>query len=170
MSAALGNDGLEGFEVRYVFVDDGLVDGLPKVLCGLKLGGVGRKEDQPDSLGDRQVAFAVPTGVVERENDDPIPASPGFLGEGRQQGLEERLRDAAGNVPEAFSGSRGNERRDVEPLEAMMAGRDRAHADGRPHPSQYWLQSEAMFVGRERFDGDAWMRLGFFGDDLGDFF
>jgi len=27
-----------------------------------------------------------------------------------------------------------------------------------------------MFVGRERFDGDAWMRLGFFGDDLGDFF
>jgi len=27
-----------------------------------------------------------------------------------------------------------------------------------------------MFVGREHFDGDAWMRLGFFGDDLGDFF
>ena len=82
--ASLGNDGLEGFKVWDVFVDDGLVDGLPKVFCGLKLGGVGRKEDQPDSLGNRQVAFAMPTGVVEHENDDAIPVNSGFLSECRQ--------------------------------------------------------------------------------------
>ena len=112
----------------------------------------------------------MPAGVVEHENDDPVPAGAGLLGEGRQQGLEERFRDAAGNVPEAFSGGRGHERRDVEPSEAMMAGRDRAHADRRPYPSHDRLQSEPVFVGRERFDRDAGMGLGFFGDDLGDFF
>src|SRR5947209_9514105 len=36
--ASLGNDGLEGFEVWDVFVDDGLVDGRPWMFCGLKFG------------------------------------------------------------------------------------------------------------------------------------
>jgi len=39
--ASLRNDELERFEVGDMLVDDGLVDGLPEVLCGLEFGGVG---------------------------------------------------------------------------------------------------------------------------------
>jgi hypothetical protein len=52
----------------------------------------------------------------------------------------------------------------------MMAGRDRTRADRRPYASHDRLQSEPMLVGRERFDRDAGMGRGFFGDDFGDFF
>ena len=136
----------------------------------MKLGGVGGKENQADTLGNRQVVFGAPTDVAEHENDDAIATGSGFLSEGRQQGLEERFPQNVGNVPEAFSGSGGNERGDIEPLVGMIAGRDRARADERPHPPQYWLQSEAMFVGLERFDTDARTGLGFFGGGLGDIF
>ena len=52
----------------------------------------------------------------------------------------------------------------------MMAVRDRARADRRPYASHDRLQSEPMLVGGERFDRDAGMGCGFFGDDFGDFF
>jgi hypothetical protein len=102
----LRDDSLEGFEVGDVFVDDWFVDDLPKMLSGLKLGGVGRKKYEPNSVGKLQVALAVPTRVVEDENDDPIAAGAGLLGESGQQRLEERLRNAVGNVPETFAGRR----------------------------------------------------------------
>ena len=168
--ASLRNDGLQRFEIRDVLVDDGLVHDLPERFCGLKLGGVGWEEEQTEPLGNREVGLGVPAGVVEHENDDAVPASPGLLGEGGQQGFEERFRDAAGNVPETFSCGRRHERRDVEPLEAMMAERDRAHADRGPYASHDRLQSEPMLVGRERFDRDARMGRGFLGDDFGAFF
>jgi len=170
LGASMRDDGLERFEVGDVFVDDGLVDGLPKMLCRLEFGRVWREKEQSDSFGNREVALGVPAGVVEHENDDAVFSGPGLLGEGRQQGLEERFRDAAGNIPEAFSRGRGHERRDVEPSEAMMAWRNRARADRRPYAAHDWLQPEPMLVGRERFDRDAGMGRGFFGDDLGDFF
>ena len=168
--ASFADDGLEGFEIADVFVDYRFVDDLPEMLGRLKFWSVGGKEQQPDSFGNLQIAFAMPTCVVEDEDDDPITTRPGFLGEGRQQRFEERLRDAVGNVPEAFAGRRRNERCDVEPFEAMMAGRDRAHADWRPNPPHDRLQAEPVFVGREGFDGEAGMDFGFLGDDLGDFF
>ena len=170
MGAAIGDDGLEGFEVGDVFVDDGFVDDLPEMFGGLKLGGVGRKEQQSDSVGDHEVALAMPTGVVEDEDDDSVFAGAGFIGEGAQQRLEERLRDAVGDIPEAFAGRGRNESGDVEPFEAMMTGGDRARADRRPNPAHDRLQAEPMFVGREGFDGEARMGLPLLGDDLGDFF
>jgi len=94
-----------------------------------------------DSLRNREIAFGLPAGVVEHENDDAVSTGPGLLGEGREQGLEERFRDAVGNVPEAFSSGRGHERGDIEPLEAMMAWRDRTRADRRPYASHDRLQS-----------------------------
>jgi len=112
----------------------------------------------------------MPAGVVEHENNDAVTAGAGFLGESRQQGLEERFRDAVRDVPEAFAGRRRNESGDIEPFEAMMAGGDRALADRRPDAPQHRLQAEAMFVRREGFDGDARVALGFFGDGLGEFF
>jgi len=153
-----------------VLVDDGLVHDLPEVLCGLKLWGVGWEKEQAESLGNREVALGMPAGVVEDENDNAVSAGAGLLSEGRQQSLEERFRDPAGHVPEAFSGGRGHEGRDIEPSEAMMAWRDRARADRRPYAAHNRLQSEPMLVGRERLDRDAGMGRGFFGDDFGDFF
>ena len=153
-----------------MLVDDGLVDDLPEVLCGLKFGGVGWEKEQSDAVGNREVALGVPAGIVEHENDDAVSAGPGLLGEGGQQGLEERFRDAAGDVPEAFSGGWRHERGDVKPSETMMAERDWTGADRRPYASHDRLQSEPMLVGRERFDRDAGMGRGFFGDDFGDFF
>ena len=102
--ATLGDDDLEGFEIGDVFVDDWFVDDFLKVLCGLKFGRVGREKKKPDSVGNCQIGFAMPTGVVEDENDDAISTCSGFCGEGRQQGFKERIRDAVGNVPEAFAG------------------------------------------------------------------
>src|SRR5437660_4754461 len=140
------------------------------MFCGLKFGGVGGKEDQPDSLGNRQVAFAMPTSVVEHEDNDPLATGPGFLSESRQQGFEERLRDAVGNVPETFAGRRRDEGCDVEPFEAMMTVGDRAHADRPPDGAHDWLQAEPVFVRREGFDGNAGVGLRLFGDDIGEFF
>jgi len=74
-----------------MLVDDGLVHDLPKVLCGLKLGGIGGEKEQADSFGNREVALGVPSGVVEHENNDAVSAGAGLLGEGRKQGLEERF-------------------------------------------------------------------------------
>ena len=48
LCASLGDDGLERFDVGEVLVDDGFVHDLPEVLGGLKLGGVGRKEEQAE--------------------------------------------------------------------------------------------------------------------------
>ena len=86
----------------------------------LKFGRVGRQEEKLDTIGGFQIGFAMPTGVVQDENDDAITTRPGLLGESRQQGFEERLRDAVGNVPEAFAGRGRDEGRDVEPFEAMV--------------------------------------------------
>ncbi len=112
----------------------------------------------------------MPTGVVEDEDDDPISARSGFFGESRQQSLEERLRDAVGNVPEALAGRRRNESRDIEPFEAVMAWSDGAHADWRPNPTHDRLQAKPVFVCRKGFDRNARMGLRFLRDDLGDFF
>jgi hypothetical protein len=112
----------------------------------------------------------MPTGVIEDENNDPVAPRAGLLGEGRQQRLEERLRHAVGDVPEAFAGRWRDEGGNIQPLEAMMAGGDRARADRRPNPAHDRFQAQPVFVGREGFDGDARMSLRLFGDDLGDFF
>ena len=74
-----------------MFVDDRLVDGLPEVLCGLKLRGVGWEKEQTDSLGDCKIGLGVPAGVVEHENEHAVSAGPGLLGEGRRQGSKNAL-------------------------------------------------------------------------------
>jgi hypothetical protein len=72
-----------------VFVDDRLVDGLPEVLCGLKLRGVSWEKEQADSFGNCEVARGVSAGVVEHENEHAVSA--GLLAEGRQQGSKNGL-------------------------------------------------------------------------------
>src|SRR5918997_3127337 len=99
-SAASGDGGLEVGERGEVPVDDGLVDQGPEVLGRLRLRTVGRQEDEADPLGDGQVFGAVPTGVVEHEDDVALAPGAGLPGEGGEQFGEERLRQAnSGEIP-----------------------------------------------------------------------
>jgi hypothetical protein len=51
MAATLGDGSIEILNGIEVFVDQRLIDKRPKMFGGLKLGAVGRQEDQTDSLG-----------------------------------------------------------------------------------------------------------------------
>ena len=153
LDTSVGNDGLERFEIGDVFVDDRLVEDFPKMFRGLKFRRVRGQKEEADSVRNLQVCLPVPPCIVEYENNNAVAPGSGFLGESRQQLLERGLRDAVGNVPETFAGRGRDERRDIEPFEAVMPRRDRAHADGRPDPTHDWLQAEPVLVGGESFDG-----------------
>ena len=112
----------------------------------------------------------MPTGIVENEDDDAVAASRRLFGEGRQQGFEEWLRNAIGNIPEAFAGGGRDEGGDVEPFEAVMPVGDGAHAHRRPDAAYDGFQADPVLVRREGLDGDAGMGFRLFGDDLGDFY
>ncbi len=85
---------------------------------------------------------------------------------GFEQRGKERLRHAVVHIPKSLATRRRDEGRHVEPVETMMARRDRALADGRPDAARHRLQSEPMFVAREDFDLPLWMPFGFLGDDV----
>ena len=168
--ASRGDDFLEGLEGWDVLVDDGLVDQRPQRFGRLHLRGVGGLEDEAQTVRHGEGRLAVPAGVVEREDDAPLAPGAGFLGEQPQQRLEERLGHPVRDIPEAFARGRRDERRDVEPFEAMMAVGDRPLADRRPDPAGHRLQADPVLVGREGFDRRVGMARRFLGDDLGDFF
>ena len=50
LSAAVGNDGVESFDVGDMGVDDRLVDDLPEMLGGLDFWRVARQEEKPYSV------------------------------------------------------------------------------------------------------------------------
>ena len=168
--AASADDLVERFEVGDVVVDDGFVDEFPERLGRLEFWRIGRQEDVPDAFWDLEVCWSMPTGVVEHENDDPLAACASFFGKQAQQRLEEGLGYAVRDVPEALTGCRRNERRHVEPFEAMMAVRDRPLADRRPDPAGHRLQAEPVLVGRERLDRRIGVARRLLDDDVGHFF
>jgi hypothetical protein len=98
--APVGDGAVEVLDGGEVLVGERLVEHRPEALGGLELGAVGRQVDEPDALGNSQPRFRVPAGIVEDEDDDPLPASAGLAGEEGEQLLEERLGDPVGNVPE----------------------------------------------------------------------
>ena len=108
----------------------------------------------------------MPTGVVDNEHDGSINASAGLACEGFEHCGEERVRHAVVHVSKGLAAGRRHEGRHVKPIEAMMAGRDRPFADGRPNASRHRLQPEPMFVAREDLDRPLRMLLGFLGRAL----
>lgn len=170
LDAALRDYGVEGVEVGDVLIDNRLIDGFPEMLGGLKLRRIGRQEEKPYPFGNPEIALAMPTGVIENEDNDAVGTCAGLFGERRQHGFEKRLRNAVGNIPEAFAGGGRNKGRNVEPFEAVMAVGDGANADRRPDATHNRLQTEPVFVCCEGFDGNARMGLRLLGDDFGDFF
>src|SRR5215204_2038314 len=79
---------------REVAVGEWLIQNGPKVLGGLKLGGVWGQVDEPEALGHNQVRFGVSAGVVELKHDDALASRPGLARKQGQQRGKERLRDA----------------------------------------------------------------------------
>jgi hypothetical protein len=152
LSASARDDAVEVAEGSEVSICQRLVDVGPEVLRGLQLRTVGRLEDEAHALGDDQVLGPVPAGVVELEDDAlvrPRADGPGEVGE---DGGEERLADGVGDVPDRLAGGGLDEAGEVEPLEAMVAERDRPLAARRPDPARDRLQPEAMLVRRPDLD------------------
>ena len=103
-------------------------------------------------IRDFEIGWAMPSRIVEHEQDNAAQARFGFPREGFKQSLEKILRYAVGDIPECFAGCWRCERRDIEPIEPVMSRRDRTLADRRPHPTRDRLQADAVLVCRKDLD------------------
>lgn len=114
--------------------------------------------------GDGQVLRPVPAGIVELQHDALVLPGADRFGEVGEHKLEELLGDTVRDMPHRRAGGRFDEACHVEPFEAMMAERDRAFADGRPHAARDRLQADAMLVRRPDLDFGAAMLAALAGD------
>ena len=139
--ALAGDGGIELGESVDVPVGDGLVEVGPQRLGRLELGGAepapdlirGWWVDEAEAVGHREAGDAVPAGVVEHEHDDAVAPGAGLAGEEGQHVLEvARGTMPVERWPAALAGGGRDEGGDVEPLEAVMAGRDGALPARRP--------------------------------------
>jgi hypothetical protein len=112
----------------------------------------------------------VPAGSVEHQDDDAVAPGAGLAGEGGQHPFEEPLVDAVGEIPDRLPARRGDEGDEVEPLEAVMAERQRARAFRRPDPAPHRLQAEPVLVGGPELDWLVGVVSGFLREGLGEFF
>ena len=165
-----------------------LVNERPQGFRGLQLWAVGRQVNEANAVGDleagraipppaippsfarRNLWLASPSGIVEDQQDNASDAGFGLAREGFEQRLEEWLRHAVGKIPEGLARRRRCESRDVEPVETMMAMRDRTLADGRPHLARDRLQADAMLVRGEDLDWLAGMFRGLLGEGVREVF
>jgi hypothetical protein len=169
-AASLCDGSVEIVDGVEMFIDKRLVDERPEVFGGLELWTVGRLVDEPDAVGNREVLRAVPTGIVEGENNDAVAPGAGLAREDFEQLGKEWLVDAVRQIPEGFSARRRDEGGNVEPFIAVMAERDRALADGRPDPAMDRLQAEPMLIRRPDLDRLVGMLGGLFGERVGKVF
>jgi len=151
-ATAFGNGGIEIGEGLEVSVDERLVDEGPEAFGGLKLGTVRRQIDELDAVGNGESDQAVPAGIVEHQDDGAIAARAGGSGEGREQGFEEGLGDAVGDIPNRLARARGDEGGHIEPFVAVVADGDRTLTDRRPDPAADRLQAEPVLVRRPDLD------------------
>lgn len=108
----------------------------------------------------------MPAGVVEDEHDGAVYAGVSFAREGFEQRREKRFRDAVMHIPESLAARRRDEGGHIEPVEAVMAMRDRPLADGRPNAPCNGLQADPVFVAGEDLDRPLWMFRGFLRDGV----
>ena len=130
----------ELLDAREVAVDQDRVGERPQVLSGLQLGRIGRQEEQVHMLWHPQThAGRFPARPIEHE--DNLLAGTGSHGA-----------HAGGQMEEGPTRSRMHNANEVTPGEAMAHHGDGALADRGPHPTQQWLEADAMFIGRPPLD------------------
>lgn len=166
LPASIGENGVDVGELFEAPVGDRFVDERPQTFSRLELRRVGRQKDETHAGGNREPCLAMPSGIVEDENDAALFSRADGLGEVFQQFFEERLADAVGQIPDRLAARRLDEGGDIEPLIAMMAERQRPLADRRPDAAADRLQPEAMLVGRPDLDRLARMLPRLFRGDL----
>lgn len=152
LSASPRDDAVEVTKGSEVSIGERLIDEGPEVLCRLQLRAIRWLEDEADAVGDCEVPRPVPAGVVELQDDAFGWPRADRLGEVGEDGGEQRLADGVGYVPDRLAGGGLDEAGEVEPLEAVVAERDRPLAARRPDPARDRLQPEAMLVRRPDLD------------------
>jgi len=168
--ASIVDDGVELLDCSDVLVDDGLVDARPERLGRLQFRCVRGKKNQAHAVGNVEPHLVMPTGVVDDEHDGSLAAGAGLFREARQQRREEAFQDAVMHIPDGLAAGRRDEGGDVEPIEAMMAVRDRPCAFGRPNASCEGLQAEPVLVAGEDLDRSIRISFCLFGDDRREIF
>ena len=170
MAAPIGDGSVEFVDRLKVRVDEGLVHERPQMLGGLQFRRVGWLVDEPDAVGNRQVRWRVPAGIVQLKNDDAVAARADLAGEGGEQLGEEGLVDTSGDKPDGLSACRPHEGGDVEPFVTMMPERERTFTDRCPDAPVNRLQADPVLVRRPDFDRLVRMFCGFLGRDRGELF
>ena len=140
------------------------------MLGGLEFGTIGGLIDEPDAVWDGQIFRAMPTSIVELEDDDAITSGAGLAREGFEQLYKERFVDAVRQIPDGLAARRRDEGGDVEPFIAVMTERHRPLADRRPDPAADWLQADPVLIRCPDLDRLIWMLGGFFGRRAGELF
>lgn len=112
----------------------------------------------------------MPAGVVELQHDPLVLARAGRFCEVGQHEFEQRLADRVGNIPHGRTARRLDEACHIEPFETMVAERDGALADGRPHAARDRFQSDTMLVARPDLDFGVRMRCLLLFDRVLEFF
>ena len=152
IAASPAYDGIEIVDRVEVFVGERLVDERPEVLGRLQFRGVGWLVDEPDAVGDGEILWSMPSGIVELEYDDAVASGAGVACEGLQQFCEEGFVEAIRQEPDGLPAGRRHEGGDIEPFVAMMSERDRPRADRSPDAAMDRLQPEPMLVHGPDFD------------------
>jgi len=155
--ATIGDRVVQAFDSGEASVGERFVDEGPKMFGRLQLGTVGGLEHEADAVGNGQVHGPVPAGIVKLEYDALVGSGADRLGKIGEDEFEQLLADGVGDVPHRPAGRRLDEPRHIEPLETMMAERDRPLADRRPHPPHDRLQADAVLIRRPQFDAGARM-------------
>src|SRR5208337_3035301 len=76
--ALVGDFLFEALDGRDVLVDDRLVDQRPQGFGRLQLGCVGRQKNEANTIWDLQSGWAMPSRIVEHEQDNAANARFGF--------------------------------------------------------------------------------------------
>ena len=169
-AALLGDSVVEIGDGLEVLVGDGFIDVDPERFSRLKFRRVGRKMDETQAVRDAQSGPAVPAGIVEHEDDDVVLACTDLFCKQTQQGFEEKLGDAVGQIPEGRAGGGRDESGDIEPFEAVMADGSRPLTTGCPDASDDRLEADAVLIGGKGLDHGSRMVARLFLDDIGKFF
>ena len=94
----VGDCRFELLDARDVLIDDRLVDQRPQCFCRLQLECVGPQLNEANAIGDFQFGWAMPSGILEDQQNDAADAGFGLAREGFERHLEEWLRHAVGRA------------------------------------------------------------------------
>src|SRR5947209_6750860 len=150
--AALSLDCLKHGQALEAPIGERLIGQGPEMLCWLQLRRIRRQECEVDALGDADLLAGVPARAIKNQDDALAGTGTNIPGKGGEHLPEERRRHGGEQPPLGLTRRGTNEATDVEPLVALLHGRDRSPADGRPHLPNEREQANPMLIGGPELD------------------